>query len=248
VTWAGEHQTGRTDRPSPRTGRHETEGTTPAAAREAGSVAQLYPPVSLARTGHLQPTRKASKTILPLIPAEGLPLNSAAEVRVQLADRRREEDVVVSVRRYAIPFLLAVAVALVACSSPDSSGRSSASAPPSESPPEVSLSIAAPVPTPVSGVTQGRSYYGVYVAVGRNDAAMKTAVHRLEAMGVGTLGSEIGEGSLACDQGAARQLGVPEGDSAVAVYFTTSSDAQAFASTLSPPPVGIAHVRTYCAD
>jgi len=47
---------------------------------------------------------------------------------------------------------------------------------------------------------------------------------------------------------AARQLGVPESWSGVAVYFNSRADAEAYASALGGTIAGIAQVKTYCAD
>ena len=104
-------------------------------------------------------------------------------------------------------------------------------------------------PTPIDGFEQGGTYYGVYLAVAaKMGPELEAAVSRVKAMGVGELGRGWTYGSLACDQGASQQLGVPTDWSSVAVYFYTRVDAEMFAAALDPPAEGIARVKTYCAD
>ena len=61
-------------------------------------------------------------------------------------------------------------------------------------------------------------------------------------------GVEVFPGSISCDEGAADQLGVSNEFAAVAIYFERRPDAQAWLDALDPPPLGIAMVRTFCAD
>jgi len=102
-----------------------------------------------------------------------------------------------------------------------------------------------PLPTPITvNVVQGERYFGVYLAAAPfDDPALDAAVQRLVAFGV-----EVFPGSISCDEGAADQLGVSNGFAAVAIYFERRPDAQAWLDALDPPPLGIAMVRTFCAD
>ncbi|MGH2635690.1 MAG: hypothetical protein ACRDHU_06050 [Actinomycetota bacterium] len=100
------------------------------------------------------------------------------------------------------------------------------------------------LPSPVAAFDQGGAYFGVYLAAAPFDTPeLQDAVDRLAALGIDAF-----PGSLACDQGAAEQLRVDRDLAAVAVYFERRRDAVAFANALDPPPVGIALVRTFCAD
>jgi hypothetical protein len=69
------------------------------------------------------------------------------------------------------------------------------------------------------------------------------------------LGFNPGGGDLACDDGAAEQLGVPRSWSGVAIYFETRQDAETAnewllerVRDLTTAPLGVAEVRTYCLD
>jgi hypothetical protein len=102
------------------------------------------------------------------------------------------------------------------------------------------------LPHPIEAVRQGRRYWGVYVAVGpMKSPKLEAAREQLAAVGV-----TAGPTSLACDQGAAKELGVVDDGSlgGVAAYFASKAEADAFAGALDPPPVGVAHVRVFCAD
>lgn len=108
-------------------------------------------------------------------------------------------------------------------------------------PPSLSPDV---LPQPVQAVTQGGEYWGVYLAVGDpGSAVLSQASVRLHQLGISAY-----EGDLSCDSGAASQLRVPRRLSAVALYFYSESDAREFADAMVPPPVGLARVRTYCAD
>lgn len=102
-----------------------------------------------------------------------------------------------------------------------------------------------PLPTPLTGtVLHGERYFGVYLAVAPFDAPeLDAAVQQLADLGVLAF-----PGDIACDQGAAEQLGVPSDVAAVAIYFERRPDAQAWLDALDPPALGIAMVRTFCAD
>jgi hypothetical protein len=114
-----------------------------------------------------------------------------------------------------------------------------------------------PVETPLPAVVDvapehaGR-YWAVYLWVGESpddsqaEAARDAAEH---------LGFNPGGGDLACDDGAASALGVPQGWSSVAIYFSTRQDAETAYGWLlenargsAPAPAGVAEVTTYCLD
>lgn len=125
---------------------------------------------------------------------------------------------------------------------PTTSGPTSSEAP---SPSEASAPTPTALPSPLtSSVEHGGTYVGVYLAVGPQGAPeLDAAVEQLADMGI-----EAYAGDIACDDGAADQLGVEDDLMAVALYFETRSDAEAFAAALDPAPLGIARVTTYCAD
>ncbi len=102
-----------------------------------------------------------------------------------------------------------------------------------------------PLPTPITAnVLHGERYFGVYLAAAPFDSPeLEAAVAQLAGHGV-----EAFPGSIGCDQGAAGQLGVSADLAVVAIYFERRSDAQTWVDALDPPPLGIATVRTYCAD
>jgi hypothetical protein len=166
--------------------------------------------------------------------------------------------------RRLVPAVLAAAV-LVACGG-GGGGAGSATGPvtseptatrPTPSPsPTPTETTEAPTPTEVTGlpsplppplpssIEQGGTYFGVYLAAGpQGSPELDAAVAQLAAVGVGAY-----PGDIACDQGAAEQLGVADNLMAVAMYFETRSDAETFAAALDPPPLGVAKVKTYCAD
>jgi hypothetical protein len=113
--------------------------------------------------------------------------------------------------------------------------------------------VETPLPTVVDVAPEhGGTYWGVYLWVGetpddsRAEAARDAAEH---------LGFKPGGGELACDDGAASALGVPQGWSSVAVYFSTRQDAETAYGWLlenarepAPAPAGVAEVTTYCLD
>jgi hypothetical protein len=102
-----------------------------------------------------------------------------------------------------------------------------------------------PLPTPItSNVLHGERYFGVYLVAAPFDTPeIAAAVEQLAGYGI-----EAFPGSIGCDQGASEQLGVSSDLAAVAIYFERRSDAHAWADALDPPPLGVATVRTYCAD
>jgi hypothetical protein len=125
--------------------------------------------------------------------------------------------------------------------SPQPTDIPSATASPTPTPPE----SPAVIPTPAETVEQGGRYWGVYAVVAEaGSAELDEAFNRLRDLGVAVGGF----GELSCDEGAAEALGVDPDLHGVAVYFEKKADAQAFAATLDPPPVGVARVRTFCAD
>ncbi|MGZ5290919.1 MAG: hypothetical protein ACXWEH_01160 [Actinomycetota bacterium] len=104
-----------------------------------------------------------------------------------------------------------------------------------------------PLPLPDEVLpAHGDTVWGLYLAVGDSldDPAMHAAVDRATQLGYTPT-----EGDIACDDGAASALGVPEGGSRVAIYFATEADAAAAANAFADPaPVGIARVTTFCLD
>jgi len=102
-------------------------------------------------------------------------------------------------------------------------------------------------PEPVSSVKQGGTYWAVYISVANsaNNADVKLAEGSLQALGIKHGWSA---GDISCDKGAAAALGVPDGSYAVAVYFKSEAEANAFAQMLPTPIVGVVQVKTYCAD
>ena len=63
-----------------------------------------------------------------------------------------------------------------------------------------------------------------------------------------SLGFDVAYGDIGCDEGAAEQLKLEDGDLAASVYFATFEDADAFAAAYPFPVVGIVEVRTFCLD
>lgn len=118
---------------------------------------------------------------------------------------------------------------------------SGASSPPNVTDPVTTLPAAQGV------VVHGGLTWGVYVYVGDYDTfEMDEAIERMKALGLQE-GSEFSWGDIACDEGALGGLPV-EGSAMVGVYFRREVKARRFAEALYPPAVGVAHVRTYCAD
>lgn len=99
------------------------------------------------------------------------------------------------------------------------------------------------LPGPVA-VRQGGVYWGVYLsAEPQPGRATREAISRLHARDV-----PWDRPRALCDHGAAEALDVPPEHWVVSVYFRTEADAQRFAATLRPEPLGIVRVRTFCAD
>jgi hypothetical protein len=88
---------------------------------------------------------------------------------------------------------------------------------------------------------------GVYLAVARGSdggAEAEAAMARVREDGY-----EASTGSIACDEGAAQQLGLPSTEyTATVVYFRDRADALAFVDQYEPGVVGIAEVTILCAD
>ena len=102
------------------------------------------------------------------------------------------------------------------------------------------------LPHPITALKQGAAYWGVYVVVAKpNSPKLEAGREQLGSVGVKAV-----PGSLACDQGAAKELGVVDDGSlfGVAAYFATKAEAEAFAGALDPAPVGVARIRIFCAD
>lgn len=102
-----------------------------------------------------------------------------------------------------------------------------------------------PQPVPIE---HGGTYWAVYFGVGEEGSAeLEAAVDFARQLGI-----DAGSGELACDQGAAEALGVPERWHGVGVYFATRDDAERFyiesglADHEVAPP--IAKVTTFCLD
>ncbi len=108
----------------------------------------------------------------------------------------------------------------------------------------------APVGHPAETVaTHGASLWGVYLAAG--DPVDPWADHALgEAQSFltwqGFTGSGIG--SVACDLGAAEQLGLAPDANRLAVYFATADQARQFTDAYERDVLGTALVTTYCLD
>jgi hypothetical protein len=91
----------------------------------------------------------------------------------------------------------------------------------------------------------GAQRWAVYVAVGPpGDSALPPVLDEVRRSG--WEGAGIGE--LSCDAGAAEALGRDPSDHAVAVYFETPEQVEAFARFYGKPYVGTAQVTTYCLD
>ena len=96
----------------------------------------------------------------------------------------------------------------------------------------------------------GGQVWAVYLAVGDPDdewgrhvlAETADYVHAF----FGYTGSGVGE--VACDVGAAEQLGFDPQDHRVAVYFDSAARAQEFVAVYDREDVGSASVTTYCLD
>ena len=152
-----------------------------------------------------------------------------------------------SISRHAT-LIVSVSIAVGACAgstrvateTPDATGATGASATGASGSTQPQ-----PLPTPITGsVLHGERYFGVYLAAAPFDSPeLDAAVEQLAGYGVEAL-----PGSVGCDQGAAEQLGVSSDLAVVAIYFERRPDAQAWVDALDPPPLGIAMVRTYCAD
>lgn len=92
--------------------------------------------------------------------------------------------------------------------------------------------------------SHGASLYGVYVVVAEaGSPALEEAAAPLRERSI-----QVSVGELSCDSGAAEALGAAPESHAVSVMFETREAADAFASTLSSPPAGIAQVTVGCAD
>lgn len=95
----------------------------------------------------------------------------------------------------------------------------------------------------------GGTYWGLYVAVNRSldDPEMDAAFR-----GLGDMGYSPTTEDIACDDGAAAELNVPEHWSRVAIYFASREDAETawegVYNWLRFESAGIAEVTTYCLD
>lgn len=99
------------------------------------------------------------------------------------------------------------------------------------------------LPGPVA-VRQGGVYWGVYLsAEAEPGPATEDAISRLRARGI-----PWDRPRALCDHGAAEALGIPPEHWVVSVYFPAEREARRFAATLRPDPLGVARVRTFCAD
>lgn len=95
----------------------------------------------------------------------------------------------------------------------------------------------------------GGEYWAVYVAKGvkQDEPAVKALVETLTKRGL-ELGSTMGFGSLGCDVGAAAALKEKDDTNALAVYFSSETDAKAFSLTLKPPALGVVKIKAMCRD
>lgn len=142
--------------------------------------------------------------------------------------------------RALLPVLAGLLV-LAACKGTSSGAPSSP--PPAQSP---SPTATGPLPKPLKSVKQGGTYWAVYLVVTNrpDEPETKLAESLLKSLHI----SQYSEGEIRCDRGAAGALGVPENSYTVALYFKSQADAEAFNAALAPTGVGIAEVRTFCAD
>ncbi len=148
------------------------------------------------------------------------------------------------------PALALVGLLVSACDNGDPQAVSPAPVPtPSVTASPVPSAEPSPTPTALpspitTDVEHGGTYFGVYLAVAPFDTPeLEAAVDLLAELGI-----EAFPGSIACDQGAAAQLGVRGDLATVAVYFERFREATRFARALDPSPLGIARVQTFCAD
>lgn len=106
-------------------------------------------------------------------------------------------------------------------------------------------------PAEAPGVHGGRSW-GVYLATNDDpgySAARTIAIDRLTGLGYSQFAFGV---ELGCDQGSAAALGLDGLTIAVAIYFDTESDAEAFATAYfyeyGDMVVGVVEVTTFCLD
>lgn len=99
------------------------------------------------------------------------------------------------------------------------------------------------LPSPVA-VRQGGLYWGVYLSSEAEPGPeTEAAVSRLRDREI-----PWDRPRALCDHGAAEGLGIPPEQWVVSVYFRTRGEAERFAATLRPEPLGVVRVRTFCAD
>ncbi len=99
----------------------------------------------------------------------------------------------------------------------------------------------------IDGFVQGGRAWAVYVFAGEGDEpGYEDAIELLQEMGL-ERGREFSDGGL-CDEGADKVFGEDRPVAVVAAYFTQARYARRFGRLFDPPPIGIARVRTYCAD
>jgi hypothetical protein len=98
----------------------------------------------------------------------------------------------------------------------------------------------------------GESASGVYLVTDDDPSystASATAIDRLTEQGYHHFAFGV---ELACDQGSAAALGKPDSTIAVAVYFSSEANADAFDTAYSDQygdsVVGVANVTTFCLD
>jgi hypothetical protein len=98
----------------------------------------------------------------------------------------------------------------------------------------------------------GESAWGVYLVTDDDPSystASATAIDRLTDQGYHHFAFGV---ELSCDQGSAAALGKPDGTVAVAVYFASETNADAFATAYSDQygdsVAGVANVTTFCLD
>jgi hypothetical protein len=103
--------------------------------------------------------------------------------------------------------------------------------------------VRAGAPNASANLEQGGVYWAVYIAVDDESKYINRIAERMEEQGV-----PVSSGTIACDHGAAEELGVPNDVLAVAAYFDTNAEASAFFEAVTPSPVGTARVQTYCED
>jgi hypothetical protein len=105
----------------------------------------------------------------------------------------------------------------------------------------------------VTSLEQGGRYFGVYLAVVRDQDGGPTPADEAKLAAAKTEAARLGydvQRGLSCDDGAVAGLGLDPSRNydSVQVYFATAADAQQFVDLYQPGVVGTAQVQTFCLD